>query len=229
MYQSTRGVVVLLVIGTLIASAGTAGARLSDDDTLLNFGYDGENRIFVVDTSETDSPWDCTLENGELELGYGDAEDDNIPVDTLEEDDGTTVEFENRPAEDVGDDFEPADEPAPYTGADGECGLWGAHFDRQVNHGQFLKIFHELIDLKGHGCLNRIIAHSDLGKGDTQVKTGDLEEGFEVGDEGTVEFSTATARCVHGRSEKGEDHPSSQAQANRDGRGKSANAPGHNK
>ncbi|MCP4248320.1 MAG: hypothetical protein GY778_14835, partial [bacterium] len=81
--------------------------------------------------------------------------------------------------------------------------------------------------------LNRMIAQSDLGKGDQQIRTSDVDEAFEVGESGSVEFEMFTADCDHGKQEKAEDHPSkdkAKAKKDRDGSpGNSGNARGRNK
>ena len=213
------------VAAALFAIAGVATAEVGIEDTLINFGHDEVNQTFIIGVDDTDSPWDCGLsDSGELTVVYGEAEDGTIPVDDLT--DGTsTVEFPNRDPQDVGEEYEPAESPTPYAGGDGECGLLAAAFDKVVNHGQFMKLMNQLIDMRGRGCLNRIIARSDLGKEPVH-----LADDFERGEEGTLEFDTATAACERGSREKGDDHPGN---ANRGGpekdrstRGNSANAPG---
>jgi hypothetical protein len=235
--------VVLLVAFGLLAGAGIASAADGDpdDDTQLNFAYDQDNHIFMVNTSATDSPYDCRLgaEEGQtrvLDVQYGDVSDRWVPVDMLLEG-AAPVVFPNRDAADVGSDFDPADEPVQYSGPEGECAVSGGQVggpNGQINHGQFMKLFHEMVDMKGHGCLNRIIAQSDLGKDDQQLRTSDVEDGFTPQSEGTVEFTTETADCEHGKKDKGEDGAGVEAEAKKDkGRpdspGNSGNAPGKNK
>ncbi len=105
--------IVLLVAVALAAVAGIASAteggppEEASEDTLLNFGYDEENHALIVNTSATDSPYDCTLGNGTLKTHYDDPVDGGpIPVDELEEfqvesGEFKPVEFLNRPQEDV--------------------------------------------------------------------------------------------------------------------------------
>jgi hypothetical protein len=225
MRTSKRTSTVAFIATALFAIAGVATAEVGVDDTLIEYGHDEVNQTFIIGVAPSDSPWDCDLaESGELTVAYGEAEDGTIPVDDLT--DGTdTVEFPNRDPEDVGDEYEPADSPTPYTGSDGECGLLAAPFGRVVNHGQFMKLTNQLLDMKGRGCLNRIIARSDLGKEPLH-----LADDFERSDEGTLEFSSATADCERGKRDKGEDHPSNAnrgTEKDRSTRGNSANAPGH--
>ncbi len=241
-----RSWTVLLVAVVLAAVAGIASAAEGDpeEDTLVNLGYDEENHLFLFNTSPTTSAFDCTLENGALATQYGPAVDGGpIPVEKLEvelEIEPGTFEaftFLNRPQDEVDiAEFTVATETATYGGAGGVCGLSGAIVggpNGQINHGQFMKLFHQLVDTQGMGCLNRIIAHSDLGKGDQQVRTSDVDASFELGQGGTVDFTTAAADCEHGKKDKGEDHPSQsgqQDQSNKsDSPGNSGNAGGHNK
>ena len=234
--------IVLLVAVALAAVAGIASAAEEDpveeasEDTLLNFGYDEENHVLVVNTSATDSPYDCTLENGTLKTHYDDPVDGGpIPVDELEEFESgefKPVEFLNRPPEDVDtEEFTTlATEPATYTGADGECGLSGGLVggsNGQINHGQFMKAFHQLVAKQGMGCLNRVMAHSDLGKGDQQVRTSEVDV-VELSTSGMVDFTTEKVDCKRDKREKGEDHPGqgNDKSVKSDSRGKSGKAQG---
>jgi hypothetical protein len=199
----------MISIMALVAMAGVASAADGDDDTLLNFGYDEVNHIFIVDVSGTDEPYDCSLEDGILTLTYGEAVDLSVPVDTLEDNDGT-FEFDFRPAEEVGEEFEPATEPALYEGSEGPCGLTGTVFDGVVNHGAFVSAFNAYLaslDLQGRGCVVRIIAQSSLGQGDQQITGDEVDPEFAVGDTGTIEFTAISANCEHGRPDFGDDHP----------------------
>ena len=239
---------VLLVAVGFAAMAGIASAAEGDptedapDDTLINFGYDQENHLFLINTSPNDSTFDCTLENGTLATHYGATIDgDPIPVEELEfqnESGGfEALTFLNRPQEEVDtDEFIVADQPATYSGAEGDCGLSGELVggpNGQINHGQFMKLFHELVDKQGMGCLNRVVAHSDLGKGDQQVRTSDVDATFALGEVGMVDFTTAAADCERENTEKGEDHPGQRGERVKTDKsnspGKSGNARGHNK
>ncbi len=229
----SSGIVVLVVLGVLFG-AGIATAEVGEGldheagDTQFNFGYDAENHVFMFNTSATDSPYDCMLENGPLTPGYGEVADGLVPVDSLEHGTGP-VSFEARDPELVGEEFEPAAGPVDYTGSDGECGLTGAVVggpNGQINHGQFMKLFNQLIDMRGRGCVNRHLAKSNLGKDLQQVRTPDVDEEFEVGEGMAVEFTTALAACERGKKDKdkvgnGHGRPESP--------GKSGQAPGRNK
>ncbi len=229
----SSGIVLLVVLGVLLG-AGIATAEVGEGldheagDTQFNFGYDAENHVFMFNTSATDSPYDCRLKNGPLTPGYGDVIDGLVPVDTLEDGEGP-VTFEPRDPEDVGEEFEPAEDPVEYTGPDGECSLTGAVVggpNGQINHGQFMKLFNQLIDMRGRGCLNRHLAKSTLGKDDQQVRTPDVDEAFEVGEGMAVEFETALAACERGKKDKDK---AGNGHGRPDSPGKSGQAPGRNK
>jgi hypothetical protein len=248
MSRLRRSSIVLLVAVGLIAGAGIASATEGDPaeepsvDTLFNFGYDEDNHIFLVNTSATDSTYDCTLENGTLTAEYGPTVDGRIPVDMLLHEDQEVL-FANRPAGEVGSDFAPAGTPVAYKGADGDCGISGGVVggpNGQINHGQFMRLFHQLVDGRGMGCLNRVIAHSDLGKGDQQLQTADVDATFKPETTGQVDFTTVAADCNRDKKDKGETHQaSSNAQEKKnnkgdktgrpDSPGNSGNAPGHDK
>ena len=220
-----RSWLVMLSVVALVATAGMAAAANNtptEDDTLLNIGYDEANQVFIADLSGANEPYDCTLEDGTLMLGYGDVtEDGTVPVITLDDELGT-VEFGFRPADEVGDEYTPADAPALYTGPDGECGLFGTAFEGVPDHGDFMTAFNQYLaglDIQGRGCVVRILAQSELGKGagddDEATEGGDdeaiaeevVEPAFVVGDTGEVDFSTHFADCSHGKPEFGDDHP----------------------
>lgn len=231
----------VLVVG-LITGAGIASAadEEGEEDTLLNFGYDADNHIFLVNTSATDSAYDCTLENGTLTAHYGAADEGRVSVDMLLEEDKAVL-FANRPEEEVGADFTAVTEPVAYTGADGECAISGGVVggpNGQINHGQFMKLFHQLTDKQGMGCLNRIIAQSNLGKGDQQIRTSDVDLTFTSGSTGQVDFNTVAAHCESDSKGNGNHDQGATEQGNKDKNGKSgrpdspgnsSNAPGHNK
>ena len=248
MSRLRRSSIVLLIAFGLIAGAGIASAAEGDpaeepsEDTLLNFGYDEDNHVFLVNTSAIDSTYDCTLEIGTLTAQYDPAVNGRIPVDMLLHEDKAAVEFANRPEEKVGSDFTPADTPVAYTGADGDCGISGGVVggpNGQINHGQFMKLFHQLVDGRGMGCLNRIIAQSDLGKGDQQLRTSDVDATLAPATSGQVDFTTVAADCNRDKKDKGENHQASgngqekKDKGDKSGRpdspGNSGNPPGKNK
>jgi hypothetical protein len=202
---------VLFTAGIASAGSGETDPRV---DTRFTYGYDAEAQLFFTSIQDTDteatdtSTLDCTLK-GELSATYGsaDEEDGTIPVTGLMA--GTdAVTFAST---DPGDETEAAEDRLPYKGAEAECGIFGVAVGSQghINHGQFMKLFKELFDVQGRGCLNRWLAQTDLGKDDQQVKTQDFatpEIGIEGG-EGTIEFTTVEANCNRDKKEKPEDHP----------------------
>ena len=110
----------------------------------------------------------------------------------------------------------------------------------QINHGQFMKLFHQIVGKETSRCFNRVIAQSDLGKGDQQVRTSDIEDAVEgdgveeAFEEGVASFESFVATCDPGKKDKADDHPSKtkgKADKNKADRprGNSANAPGRDK
>ncbi len=190
----------LFSAGIASANGGDGGDGEGEGDTLFNFGYDAEMQRFLFNTQATDSsPYDCTLQNGSLTATYGNPTGNVIPVDKLEDKDGDDVTFE--PTE-----FKLAEGVTPatidligYPGPQDECRISAFAIGGQgpINHGQFMKLFNELIDMRGRGCLNRWLAQSGLGNPDQE----DLVT--EIG----IKFTTALATCDHGKKDKGEDHP----------------------
>ncbi len=249
MSRLRRSSIVLLIAFGLIAGAGIASAVEADpaeepsEDTLFNFGYDEANHILLVGTSATDSTYDCTLENEKVTLTaqYDATEDGDILVDMLLAKDQEVL-FANRT--EVGSDITSVTDPAPYApyAADGDCGVSAGVVggpNGQINHGQFMKLIHQLVDGRGMGCLNRVIAQSDLGKGDQQLQKSDVDATFAAATTGQVDFTTVAADCNRDKKDKGENHPaSSNAQGKKDkgdksdrpdSPGNSGNPPGKNK
>jgi hypothetical protein len=232
---------------TLVVLLGLSGIAVADheeekEDTLFSFGYDEENHILSVNEGPNDSLYVCQFENGTLTAQYGEADDDGvIPVDALEGEQGVK-EFNPRLQHELEEGLVEATEPFAYAGEDGECRVNGvvvAGPNGQINHGQFMKAFKSLLAVKGHGCVNRYLAQSDLGKTDsTKMKTADVDPDFAPADTGEVNFLTFEADCVHGKPAKAEGD-SEAAAGNGKGKsnkaekatkpGKSGSAPGQNK
>ena len=231
---------IIAVVATvsLLLGAGIASASSDETDprvdTLFSFGYDPQAQLFFYNTHVTDSAaLDCTL-TGTLTATYGEAEDGVVPIAELVDDEGAAVMFD--PADhELTDGVAPADGSIAYTDAIDECGISGIPVGAQghINHGQFMKLFNETIDMRGRGCLNRWLAQSNLGKADV-----------EIGTETTIDFTTVQANCDHGKKDKAEDHPGrghnkdetdaattdqDQGHARPDSPGKSSEAPGRNK
>jgi hypothetical protein len=200
-------IVALVAAFSLLFTAGIASASSEETDprgdTWFNFGYDAQAQYFLYGTHATESsPYDCTLANGTLTATYGEPDDGVIPVDALANEGGPVslgpTEFE------LAEGLTPAS--ADYDGAEGPCGISAAAVETKghLNHGQFMKLFNQLADMRGRGCLNRWVAQSELGKGDQQIKKGD-EPGLEI--EAGIDFTTVIASCDHPKKEKPEDHP----------------------
>ena len=189
-----------LLFGAGIASAN-GGDSEREGDTRFNFGYDAQAQLFLFNTQATDSfPYDCTLENGTLTATYGEPDTDGeVPVEELK--DGNGVVSFGATGFELAEGVDKATQDSiNYAGADATCGISAYAFGDQahINHGQFMKLFNELIDMRGRGCLNRWLAQSNLGKDDQH----DLVTG-ETG----ITFTTAIATCDHGKRDNGEVHP----------------------
>ncbi len=215
----TRIIAVIAAFGVLL-TAGIASANGDDTDiasangddtdsrvdTLFTYGYDAQTQLFFANTHATDAtPLDCTLA-GTLSAVYGYPDKDGVvAVDQLS--DGSDPVMFNPTSYDLDEEIKAATESTPYD-ARGDCGISGVTVGSQghINHGQFMKLFNELIDMRGRGCLNRSLAQSDLGKDDQQVKTQDFTDPV-IGSDGTIDFTTVAADCYHGNRDKAEDHP----------------------
>lgn len=237
-----RSGITILAVLTLIATSGIALAEHEDakEDTTFSFGYDEANHVLSVNSGTNDSLYVCQFENGTLTAQYGEADDGGvIPIDALEDEDGV-MEFNPRLEHELEEGLVEVTDPYAYAGADGECRVNGvvvAGPNGQINHGQFMKAFKSLIDIKGHGCLNRYLAQSDLGKTDTtKLQTSDVDPEFEIGTSGEINFRTFEADCVHGKKDKTADDGAeaqatgkSKVKKDKSEKGKSADAPGKNK
>lgn len=200
-------IVALVAVVGLLFTTGIASANSEETDprgdTWFNFGFDAQAQYFLYGTHATaSSPFDCTLANGTLTATYGDAVDGVIPVDTLANE-GGPVSFGPTDFQ-LADGLTPAS--ADYAGADGPCGISAAAVgtNGHINHGRFMKLFNQLFDMRGRGCLNRWIAQSELGKSDQQIKKND-EPGLQI--ETGIDFTTVIAGCDHGKQDKPNEHP----------------------
>ena len=151
----------------------------------------------------------------------------------------TSIEFPDACGEEPTEGEEEAAE-GEEEAAEGECvsgeGEVGGP-NGQINHGQFMKLFNSLYEGKHRGCLVRLLAQSDLGKGDQQVKVSDIEEIGEGGEEDAVEpvegeepeeVSIETT-CERGKGKGGPDKERPDKGPKNENRGKSGDAPGRNK
>ena len=239
--KMNKTLVVLPVLISLLGVSSVALAAHDDthpEDTQFSFGYDVDNHFLAINIGPNWDPYVCDFENGELTATYGDAVEGVIPITDLE-DSGSPWTFDAR-EEGLLDEVAVA-EPAsvPYDGADGVCGVNGvlvAGPNGQINHGQFMKaaksLFNSLYDIKGHGCIVRHLAKSNIGKGNdpSHLTVSEAEAlAFEFGGEGTfgdIEFTTIEADCDRGKKDKGATAATASSGKTK---GKSADAPGHNK
>ncbi len=225
MSKLKRSSVFLIVVMGLLATSGIALAGDDDshaEDTQFSFGYDDENHILSLNLGPNWDPYVCDFEKeGGLDVEYGEADGDGvIPIDTLK-DDGKPWEFDAR-TDNLLDKVAVATPPkAPYAGAEGVCGLSGVVVEGpngQVNHGQFMKAAKSLLsgdfEGKGHGCLVRHLAQSDIGK-----------TGWTLPD---ITFFTFEADCERGK-KNGNVEAESTGGGRPDSPGKSGDAPGKNK
>lgn len=100
----------------------------------------------------------------------------------------------------------------------------------QVNHGTVVSNFVHALAEAGHeggrGCYVKIIAGSDYGKGEDQVRVPDVEtdNGDDGGDDGLsledVDFTITETTCQGDEGEEAEDGPSAQRNENGKGNGK---------
>jgi len=190
---------------SMLITAGIASANGEDTDpridTLFTYGYDAQTQLFFSNTHTTDStPLDCTLA-GTFNANYGEpAKDGTVPVEGLSSDEGAVI-FEETGYE-LAEGVVAAAGSAAYDAA-GECGISGIAVGSDMNHGQFMKLFNENIDMGGRGCLNRWLAKSGLGKDTTAPDfTGPV-----IGFDGVIDFTTVETDCIHGNQDKAEDHP----------------------
>lgn len=235
--------VVVAVLGLLATTTVALAAEHDDGDTVFNYGYDADAGVLVWNMSPTDGLYDCTLENGPLDTTYTRLPERVVLVDGLFDGLGDPVSFAPRPQSELAEGLIEAGSPTVYTGAEGTCGLRGGSVagpNGQINHGMFLRLFNSMFDGPGRGCVNRSLAQSALGKDDQQLKVSDVDPESQAEElvMGTIEFETAIADCIHGNKDEvegqGEAHgrPSwagPQGSSSDRQRGKSSEAPGHNK
>ena len=182
------GLVVLLVaVSTVVGGVAMAASN----DTLLVEGFDPDNNVLVFGVSDIDEDGsDCTVEG----TGYAYVTDGAGTVISLTKD--------GQPAS-----FKLARVDVPYGQTSGVCDLIAVDVTGpagQVNHGQVVSSFvHALKEqLKaagvrgGIGCLVRIVAQSDYGKGDQQQGPTFADSTVVVS--GEVDLSAHEASC-HGK------------------------------
>jgi hypothetical protein len=168
---------------------------------LFTYGYDAQTNLFFSNTHTTDStPLDCTL-SGTFNAKYGepDPEDGPVPVVELSGDGENLVIFAATGFV-LAERVEEAAGSAEYK-FEGDCGISGITVEDDMNHGQFMKMFNENIDMGGRGCLNRWLAKSGLGNDDPDATAP------AIGFDGIIDFTTVGTDCIHGNQDRAEDHP----------------------
>ena len=228
-----------LLLSAGIASANGDGGK-PEGDTLFNYGYDPQAQLFLYNTHATDTAlYNCTLANGTLTATYGVPADGVIPVESLaDKETGEVVSFDPSELE-LADLLEAPKEGVDYPGGDCAISAISIGANGHINHGQFMKLFNEIVGIQGRGCLNRWLAQSKLGKDEQHIRNKDFVAMTGVVKTGDIEFATELASCDHGKKEKPEGHPgrghakNEKADGDGSGRpnspGKSGKAPGHNK
>ena len=209
------------LVGVLVAASTFVGgvALASSNDTLLIEGFDPGNNVLVFGVSDIDEEgFDCTVEGS----GYSYATDGAGTLISLTKD-GQPASFKL-----VGVDV-------PYGQTRGVCDLTAVDVTGpagQVNHGQVVSSFvHALKEqLKeagvrgGIGCLVRIVAQSDYGKGDQQQGPTVVEPAAVVS--GEVDLSAHEANC-HGKKANESDSDAGD-DGNGNGNGNGNNGNGNN-
>lgn len=231
MSKLSKSWITLAVIISLVGVSSVALAGHLDDqkeDTEFSFAYDVDDHFLAINIGDNDTSWVCNFGTEELTGTYGlpDA-DEVILIETLKDGDGKDYEFEARTADKLGHDYPQETGTKPYE-SDGPCivnGIVVAGPNGQVNHGQALKAAKSLLDMRGHGCVVRYLAQSNIGKDEGQVKTSEVDGWeFDAGDDGAkLTFEYHQADCYHGKKDRGDDV---QTQGADRPRGKSGQAPG---
>ncbi len=181
-----------LAVGLLVATTALPALAAPTDTSFIR-GYDDEIRVLVIGIEALE----------DAERACADLEESEESTEVTHSDDGETATI-NSPDDEV----EVADlcelDVVDATGPNG-----------QVNHGTIVSAFVKALKgmelpFKGKGCLVRHIAQTDWGKGDQQVKTGDVEESTDP--ETSTEEATVSSvmleidevDCVHGKADRDE-------------------------
>jgi hypothetical protein len=206
-----------LFAGLSLAFVSSAALAAPSADTLLVAGYDSDQMAVLygvsgIDQAGDEATLDCTLVGDFVYELDAEADEDATEVAVTglktkgadDEDDGDVEFFD----EDV--DTPVAGEGVLYgTPTEGEtvgaeeCALTSVTIEPngagEINHGKVVSTFAHLLQ-GGNGCLIRLFAQSDFGKGDYDEVDA---ESFEV----TLQsFETA---CVKGKDKKADDDSSS--------------------
>lgn len=204
-------------IGAAVFSLSGVALAAPAVDTLLTQGYDADNMALIFGISPIDQDdslsitLDCGLEgtfNYELDTTDPDPDAKVTLSDVIKlTKNGNVVQFND-------EDDVTADTAVPYGSvAAAECSLVSVDVrgpNGQVNHGQIVSSFvHALrmmdLDIRGKGCLVKLIAQSDYGKGDQKVTPSDASE-VEPSSTGEVDLTSIATACAHGK-QKSDDRP----------------------
>jgi hypothetical protein len=211
------------LIGLLVAVSTVVGgvAMAASNDSLFVEGFDPENNVLVFGVSEIDEDGlDCTVEGPE----YSYVHDGAGSVTSLTKD-GQPASFKLAGGAD-----------APYGQTSGVCDLSAVDVTGpagQVNHGQVVSsLVHALKDQMkeagirgGVGCLVRIVAQSDYGKGEEQQGPTVIDETVVVS--GEVDLTAHETTCGGPKSdEAGDDSDEADTDGNGNGNG-NGNAGSH--
>ena len=181
------------LVGLLVAVSMVLGAAAmaASTDTLLVEGFDPDNNTLVFGVSEIEEALiDCTVAGP----GYLYVTDGAGNV--------TALTKNGQPAS-----FKLAGVDVPYGQTGGVCDLKAVDVTGpagQVNHGQVVSSFVHAVKEQlreagvrgGIGCLVRIVAHSDYGKGDQQQGPTDVEATLVVS--GEVDLNAHETTCQRG-------------------------------
>jgi hypothetical protein len=182
------------LVGLLVGVSTVVGgvALAASTDTLLVEGFDPENKALVFGVSEIDeNGYDCTVEG----TGYTYITDGAGNVTSLAKDSEAAL-FK----------FDGAD--VAYDQTEGVCDLTVVDVigpEGQVNHGQVVSSFVHVIkeqlkeaDVRGGvGCLVRVVAQSEYGKGDQQQGPTVIDETVVV-TTGEVDLNAHEVTCGGG-------------------------------
>jgi len=209
------------LVGLLVATSTVVGgvAMAASNDTLLVEGFDPENNTLVFGVSEIDeNGFDCTVEGPD----YSYVTDGAGSVISLTKD--------GQPAS-----FKLAGIDVPYGQTSGVCDLTAVDVtgpSGQVNHGQVVSSFvHALKEQMkeagvrgGIGCLVRIFAQSDYGKGDQQQGPTVIDETVVVS--GEVDLTAHETTCGGPKSDEPDDDATGNGN-NGNGNGNNGNGNGN--
>lgn len=196
---------IALVPGLSLALVSSVALAAPSPDTLLVAGYDSDQMAVVYGVSDIDqadgttATLDCTLV-GTFEYGAGTAVDGIAPVDTLtavdeDADPGTNDDTTFEPETVIENpDNDPALSDVEYGAVGSEqCALTSVVIEPngagEINHGKVVSTFAKLLQ-GGNGCLIKLFAQSDFGKGE-----------YEGADAATfeVELDSYETACAKGK------------------------------